>query len=201
MQASMVRALGESVSGGSVVAQETNVKSSLRTRSARALAAGALSVALLTSGAAAAFAADPAAPASSMSADPMMSKSKSADPMMSKSKSADPMSKSPMASPKPTRTHKSTMKPAAASITVRASKTSVKAGQSDTFTGTTKGLKVGSALSLQRFNGTKWVTLKTATVKKDSSYTAAAKLTTKGKQKLRVTNGTTMSPAVTVTVK
>lgn len=175
MQASMVRALGESVSGGSVVAQETNVKSSLRTRSARALAAGALSVALLTSAAAAAFAADPAAPTPTRT------------PSMMKS----PMTKSPMASPKPA---------AMASITIKANHTSVKTGHTVVFSGRATGLKKGTTLDLQRFNGKKWVTVKTTRISDGGPYSGTLKVTGTGKEKFRVVHSKTVSPTVTVTV-
>ncbi|MFF3910773.1 hypothetical protein ACFYZJ_33615 [Streptomyces sp. NPDC001848] len=157
------------------------MKSSLRTRSTRGLAAGALSVALLTSAAATAFAADPVAP----------------DPAASMSTKAP--------SPTATKSSKPTHKPAvtAASITIRANRTEVKSGQSVTFTGQTNGLKAGDRLDLQRFDGKKWVTVKTATVKKGSkaTYTLVIKLTGMGKEMLRVVHGKTMSRTVTITVK
>ncbi|GHK00274.1 hypothetical protein SY2F82_20710 [Streptomyces sp. Y2F8-2] len=186
-----MRALGESVSGGSVEAQETNVKSSLRTRSARALAAGALSAALLASAAATAFAADPVAP------NPVAPNPVAPDPAHSAS------AKLPGLVTKPDQTNR---KPAvtAASITIRANKTDVKSGQSVTLTGQTKGLKAGDRLDLQRYDGRKWTTVKTVTVKRGSSYTYAVvtpKLTGMGKEKLRVVHAKTMSPTVTITVK
>lgn len=187
MEASRVRALGESVSGGSVEAQETNVKSSLRTRSARALAAGALSAALLASAAATAFAAGPVAP-NPVAPDPAHSTSaKLPDRLVTKPDQPN-------------------LKPAvtAASITIRANRTEVKSGQSVTLTGQIKGLKAGDRLDLQRYDGRKWTTVKTVTVKRGSSYTYAVvtpKLTGMGKEKLRVVHAKTMSPTVTITVK
>ncbi|MFF4210824.1 hypothetical protein ACFYZE_15995 [Streptomyces sp. NPDC001796] len=156
------------------------MKSSLRTHSTRVLAAGALSVALLASGAAAAFAADPVAP----------------NPV------AGTSTKSPNLATKPAQPN---LKPAmtATSITIRANRTDVKSGQSVTFTGQAKGLKTGDRLELQRYDGSKWATVKTVTVKRGSSYTyaLATKLTGMGKEKLRVVHAKTMSPTVTVTVK
>ncbi|MFJ8358593.1 hypothetical protein [Streptomyces sp. NPDC093984] len=157
------------------------MKSSLRTRSARALAAGALSAALLTSAAAAAVAADPVAP------DPAQGTS---------TKSPGTLAVKP---------DQPNLKPAvnAASITIRANRTNVKSGQSVTFTGQTKGLKAGERLDLQRYDGRKWATVKTVTVKRGSSYTYAVvtKLTGMGKEKLRVVHAKTVSPTVTITVK
>lgn len=149
----------------------------------RSLAAGVLSLALLSAGTAGAFAAE---------AKPKPSPSMSAKP--SPSKSAKP---SPSKSAKP-----SPSKSTAASITITVNKTSVKAGNTVTFTGRTKGLKVGTLLVLQHQKGTKWTTLKASTtVKKGSSYSLTAKLNTKGTQHLRISAGTVHSPVVTVTVK
>jgi hypothetical protein len=146
------------------------VKSSLRTRSARALAAGALSVALLTSAAAAAFAADPAAPTPTRTPS---------------------MMKSPMASPKPT---------AMASITIKANHTSVKTGHTVVFSGSATGLKKGTTLDLQRFNGKKWVTVKTARISDGGPYSGTLKVTGTGMEKFRVVHDKTVSPTVTVNV-
>ncbi|MEU0964896.1 hypothetical protein ABZ357_05425 [Streptomyces sp. NPDC005917] len=67
------------------------------------------------------------------------------------------------------------------SITIKASKTSVKAGETVTFTGRTKGLKIGTQLVLQHQNGGKWIPLKvSAKVKNGSAYSLTAKLNTKG---------------------
>ncbi|MFC3576974.1 hypothetical protein ACFOZ0_27590 [Streptomyces yaanensis] len=152
------------------------MKSSLRTRSTRALTAGALSVALLTGGTAAAFA------AASPSPSPKMSRGSMTRPEAPKQQAAPP-------------------KRTTTSIMVKVDKPSVKPGQSVVFTEHTKGLAVGSTLRLQRLNGTKWVTVKTTTVKKGGVYTFNVKLTNKGTQKFRVSRGTTVSPNVTVTVK
>ncbi|MFJ9904083.1 hypothetical protein ACIRVK_14475 [Streptomyces sp. NPDC101152] len=149
----------------------------------RSLAAGVLSLALLSAGTAGAFASEAKPkPSASMSAKP--SPSKSAKPSPSKS-----------AKPSPS-------KSTAASITITVNKTSVKAGNTVTFTGRTKGLKVGTLLVLQHQKGTKWTTLKASTtVKKGSSYSLTAKLNTKGTEHLRISAGTVHSPVVTVTVK
>jgi hypothetical protein len=148
-----------------------NVKSSLRTRSSRALAVGAISVALLTSGVATAFAVNPVAP--------------NASPSASMTKKQD----TPNAA-------------VAAAIDVRADRTEVKHGQVVTFTGSTKGLPVGSTVMLQRHNGTAWVNLPDHTlVKKGDTYVLIAKLDTTGKQMYRVSDGKAVSEAVTITVQ
>ncbi|MEW1641869.1 MULTISPECIES: hypothetical protein [unclassified Streptomyces] len=124
----------------------------LRGRGTRTLAAGALSLALLSAGTASAFA----------------------------------------ASPSPS---------AMGSITVKADRSTVKAGDKVTFTGRTKGLKVGTKLVLQHEKSGKWNALNASTVVKNgSSYSLTAKLNTKGKEQLRIAAGTTYSPTVTVKV-
>jgi len=136
------------------------MRSALHSRTAHALVAGAMSVALLSGGAAGAFAA------------------------------------TPMPKPKP-----SPSPMAAASITVKADKTSVKQGDEVTFTGRTKGLKVGAKLTLQHEKDGKWTTLKASTtVKNGSSYSLKGKLNTKGSEKLRIASGKVYSPTVTVKV-
>ncbi|GAA2773943.1 hypothetical protein GCM10010521_60230 [Streptomyces rameus] len=93
-----------------------------------------------------------------------------------------------------------------ASISVKADKTSVKAGDKVVFTGRTKGLKIGNPLVLQHEKSGKWTSLKaTAKVKKGSSYALTAKLNTKGTEHLRIasvnSSGKVYSPTVTVKVK
>ncbi len=128
----------------------------LRGRGTRTIAAGALSLALLSAGTASAFAA----------------------------------SSSPKASPS-----------AMGSITVKADKSTVKVGDKVTFTGRTKGLKVGTKLVLQHEKAGKWNALNgSTTVKNGSSYSLTAKLNTKGQEHLRIAAGTTYSPTVTVKV-
>lgn len=128
----------------------------LRGRGTRTIAAGALSLALLSAGTASAFAASP----------------------------------SPKASPS-----------AMGSITVKADKSTVKVGDKVTFTGRTKGLKVGTKLVLQHEKAGKWNALNgSTTVKNGSSYSLTAKLNTKGQEHLRIAAGTTYSPTVTVKV-
>ncbi|ANP54902.1 hypothetical protein J2Z21_001432 [Streptomyces griseochromogenes] len=92
-----------------------------------------------------------------------------------------------------------------ASISVMASKTSVTAGDTVTFTGLTKGLKVGSPLVLQHEKSGTWIPMKaTAKVKNGSLYALSAQLNTKGTEKLRVASATmsgkVYSPTVTVKV-
>lgn len=126
----------------------------LRGRGTRTIAAGALSLALLSAGTASAFAASPSPNASAMG-----------------------------------------------SITVKADKSTVKAGDKVTFSGRTKGLKVGTKLVLQHEKSGKWNALNGSTaVKNGSSYSLTAKLNTKGQEHLRIAAGTTYSPTVTVKV-
>ncbi|MEW1830283.1 hypothetical protein [Streptomyces sp. NPDC088196] len=87
------------------------------------------------------------------------------------------------------------------SITVKADKSTVKAGDKVTFSGRTKGLKVGTKLVLQHEKSGKWNALNGSTaVKNGSSYSLTAKLNTKGQEHLRIAAGTTYSPTVTVKV-
>jgi hypothetical protein len=133
----------------------------------RALAAGALSLALLSAGTAGAFAAE-------------------AKPT--------PAPSSPRPKPSPSMS-------AMGSITIRASKTSVKAGDKVTFTGRTQGLRIGTPLVLQHQNHGKWIPLKASVkVKNGSAYSLTAKINTKGTEQLRIAAGKTHSPTVTVKV-
>ncbi|MFG2616747.1 hypothetical protein ACGFXC_03925 [Streptomyces sp. NPDC048507] len=104
------------------------------------------------------------------------------------------------ATPKPSATPSASP---AGQITVKADKSEVKAGDEVTFTGRTKGLKVGSKLVLQHNNKGKWTTLQSnTTVKNGSSYSLKGKLNTKGKEQLRVMgDDDTISPTVVVNVK
>ncbi|MFD7018793.1 hypothetical protein [Streptomyces sp. NPDC059161] len=138
------------------------MKATLRSRCVRTFAAGALSAALLTAGAAGTFA-------------------------------------SAATSPKPSPSV-SVSKPSA-SITVKATPTTVNAGGKVVFAGRTKGLPIGSTLVLQHKKGSNWTTLQASTlVKKGSAYTLNAKLNDKGKQELRIKYDGVYSPTVTVTV-
>ncbi|MFC5201699.1 hypothetical protein [Streptomyces kaempferi] len=144
--------------------------STLRSHTARALAAGALSAALLSAGTAGAFAADGQTAVS----NPRL-------PRADTTKAA-PSDKG--------------------SITIKADKTQVKAGESVTFTGRSKGLKIHTKVTLQHKKDGKWNSLKASTtVKNGSGYTLNAKLNTKGKEQLRVMADKTASPTVTVTMK
>lgn len=235
------------------------MKSSLRTRSARATAAGALSVALLTSGAAGAVAATypspsgskPVSPAPNLSTAPSAQTMSSGMPMTSdvpktassapampkasrssapvRPKAAKTASSMPTAKPKKTlpampmpngsmtaapsamppmksqgkgSPNENVVKATADSISITPNRTTIKAGDTVTFTGRTKGLRIGSTVVLERYNGKNWVALKATTVvKKGSSYSLHTTLTTKGATKLRVTVGKTVSAPVTVTVQ
>ncbi|MGW3203570.1 hypothetical protein [Streptomyces sp. NPDC001135] len=100
---------------------------------------------------------------------------------------------------------KPVVSPAKATITITADKTSVKAGDSVTFSGNTTGLKVGSPLVLQHEKSGKWIPMKATTkVKSGSSYSLTTTLNTPGTEKVRVSSatmsGTVHSPTVSVTV-
>ncbi|TJZ95838.1 hypothetical protein [Actinacidiphila oryziradicis] len=90
---------------------------------------------------------------------------------------------------------------AKASITVKANTMSVKPGQTVTLTGKTKGIAAGSKLTVQQMDKGKWTTLHASTtVNHDSSYRVRVNLIKKGTEMLRVTDGKTVSPTVTITV-
>lgn len=162
------------------------MKSSLRTRSSRAFAVGAVSVALAASGATAAFAVDPVVPNTNSTAN------SSANPNSNSTTGTSSDTGSLVTDPG---------KALAAAIVIRADRTQVKSGQVVTFSGTTRGLKIGSTVVLQHHNGTKWVNMPEHTlVKQGSTYILAFKPTFKGKQLYRVSVGRTMSLPVTITV-
>ncbi|KUN43770.1 hypothetical protein [Streptomyces olivochromogenes] len=158
------------------------MNSTLRSRCAKAIGAGALSVALLSAGTAGAFAASPSA--ASPRPKPIMTGS------------AKPTGTS---TAKPT---KSGSPMANGSITARVSKVQVKPGQSVTFTGRAKGVKVGTKVVLLHMHNGKWTPLKSSTVLKNgSSYSLVTKFNNKGKEQLRVMADKIVSPTVVVTVK
>ncbi|MFJ8494569.1 hypothetical protein ACIRBZ_40470 [Streptomyces sp. NPDC094038] len=142
----------------------------------RALAAGALSVALLSAGSTGAFASG-------------------AKPTPSPTMTGMPHTSSkPEPKPSPT---------TAGSISVKANKTSVKPGEPVTFTGRTSGLKVGWPLVLQHQKDGKWIPLKAnAKVRNGSSYSLTGKLNNPGTEHLRVAavGKKVYSPTVTVNV-
>ncbi|MFI9649334.1 hypothetical protein ACIHAA_23930 [Streptomyces sp. NPDC052040] len=91
---------------------------------------------------------------------------------------------------------------AKASITAKPSVSSVSAWQLFRVTGTTTGLKAGSKVTLQQKQHGKWVTLPaSAPVSRTGSYSLGVKLGLKGKNDLRIVNGTTASPVFNVTVR
>ncbi|QIY98673.1 hypothetical protein HEP87_37795 [Streptomyces sp. S1D4-11] len=166
------------------------MNSTLRSRCAKAIGAGALSVTLLSAGTAGAFAASPSA----ASPSPRPSMTGSAKPHITGT--AKPTR---TGMPMPTRTG---MGMANGSITARVSKAQVKAGQSVTLTGRAKGVKVGTKVVLLHMHNGKWTALKSSTVLKNgSSYSLITKFNNKGKEQLRVMAGKIVSPTVLVTVK
>ncbi|MER5661169.1 hypothetical protein [Streptomyces mirabilis] len=163
------------------------MNSTLRSRCAKAIGAGALSVALLSAGTAGAFAASPSA------ASPRPK------PITAKPTGTETAKPTRTSTAKPTRTGTPM---ANGSITARVSKAQVKAGQSVTFTGRAKGVKVGTKVVLLRMHNGKWTALKSSTVLKNgSSYSLVTKFNNKGTEQLRVMAGKVVSPTVVVTVK
>ncbi|MEV7127552.1 hypothetical protein [Streptomyces sp. NPDC093260] len=103
------------------------------------------------------------------------------------------------AAPTPSPTH--TTHTMTKSISVKASHSSVKAGQSVTLTGRTAHLAAGTKLTVQHLRNGKWTTLRATTVvKKGDTYTVTTKLAAKGTEHLRVVSGPTHSRTVTVHV-
>jgi hypothetical protein len=90
----------------------------------------------------------------------------------------------------------------ASSISISASATRARVGDSITFSGSTTGLSKGSTVTLQEQNAHgKWVSLDASTtVDRHSSYSVSDTLGM-GKQTLRVVDGDTTSSSVTVVVK
>ncbi|MFF8027756.1 hypothetical protein ACFZDJ_42980 [Streptomyces sp. NPDC007896] len=174
------------------------MNSTLRSRCAKAIGAGALSVTLLSAGTAGAFAASPSA----ASPSPRPTMTGSAKPHITgtakPTKTGMPKpTKTGM--PKPTRTG---MGMANGSITAKVSKAQVHPGQSVTLTGRAKGVKVGTKVVLLHMRNGKWTALKSSTVLKNgSSYSLITKLNNKGTEQLRVMAGKIVSPTVLVTVK
>ncbi|WP_055495976.1 hypothetical protein [Streptomyces sp. TP-A0356] len=145
-----------------------------RSHHTRALAAGALSAALLSTGTAGAVAAT-GTPAPKPT-----------------------MTRTGMPSTKPSQTPT-----AMGSITVSANRKAVKVGNTVVFTGRVKGIKAGSTLLLQHRHSGKWTTLKTtAVVNKNGTYTIKRTFTKKGTEQVRVAtkSGTFHSSPLTVQV-
>ncbi|GAA5614056.1 hypothetical protein CP981_21485 [Streptomyces platensis] len=92
--------------------------------------------------------------------------------------------------------------PAAASLTAKASATTVKAWEQFRVTGVAKGIKAGTKLTVQQKQGTKWVSLPAQTsVNSSGAYAVRVKLGLKGVNQLRMATGSTVSPVVSVTVR
>ncbi|GAA1897910.1 hypothetical protein [Streptantibioticus ferralitis] len=89
-----------------------------------------------------------------------------------------------------------------ASITAKPSVSSVRAWQLFRVTGKTTGLKAGSNVTLQQKQHGKWVTLPaSAPISRSGSYSLGVKLGLKGKNDLRIVNGSTASAVFNVTVR
>ncbi|BCK69577.1 hypothetical protein Srufu_035300 [Streptomyces libani subsp. rufus] len=92
--------------------------------------------------------------------------------------------------------------PAAASLTAKASATTVKAWEQFRITGVAKGIKAGTKLTVQQKQGTKWVSLPAQTpVNSSGAYAVRVKLGLKGVNQLRMATGSTVSPVLSVTVR
>ncbi|MFC9879275.1 hypothetical protein GTW98_30555 [Streptomyces sp. SID8375] len=92
--------------------------------------------------------------------------------------------------------------PAAATLTAKASATTVKAWEQFRITGVAKGIKAGTKLTVQQKQGAKWVSLPAQTpVNSSGAYSVRVKLGIKGVNQLRMATGSTVSPVVTVTVR
>ncbi|WP_438486789.1 hypothetical protein [Streptomyces sp. S186] len=92
--------------------------------------------------------------------------------------------------------------PAKATLTAKASVTTVKAWQEFRITGATKGLKPGAKVTVQQKQGKKWVSLPAqAPVNAKGSYAIRVKLGIKGVNELRIASGGAVSPVVKVTVR
>ncbi|MEU8585771.1 hypothetical protein AB0C59_01975 [Streptomyces sp. NPDC048664] len=89
-----------------------------------------------------------------------------------------------------------------ATITAAPSVSSVRAWQLFRVTGKTTGLTAGSKVTLQQKQHGAWVTLPASTpVARGGSYSLGVKLGLKGKNDLRIVNGSTASPVFNVTVR
>ncbi|MFJ8489925.1 hypothetical protein ACIRBZ_16390 [Streptomyces sp. NPDC094038] len=95
-----------------------------------------------------------------------------------------------------------TTAPQPASITVKASPTTVKAGQTVRFAGHTSGIRPGASVMLQMDKSGKWIPVHVnSKVKKGDTYAFATRVHMKGTQEFRVASGQTHSPTVNVTVR
>ena len=92
--------------------------------------------------------------------------------------------------------------PVKASITAKPSVSSVRAWQLFRVMGKTTGIKAGGKVTLQQRQHGTWVSLPaSAPVLRNGSYSLGVKLGLKGKNDLRIVNGSTASPVFTVTVR
>lgn len=92
--------------------------------------------------------------------------------------------------------------PVAAALTAKASVTTVNAWQEFRISGTAKGIKAGTKVTVQQKQGTKWVSLPAQTpVNASGTYSVRVKLGIKGVNQLRMAAGSTVSPVVKVTVR
>ncbi|KIZ19684.1 hypothetical protein [Streptomyces natalensis] len=92
--------------------------------------------------------------------------------------------------------------PVTAELTAKASATTVHAWQEFRISGTAKGIKAGSKVTVQQKQGAKWVVLPAqAPVNASGTYSVRVKLGLKGVNQLRIGAGSAISPVVSVTVR
>ncbi|MEU7591740.1 hypothetical protein AB0B79_01625 [Streptomyces sp. NPDC039022] len=92
--------------------------------------------------------------------------------------------------------------PQKATLTAKASTTSVKAWQEFRISGTSTGIKAGTKVTVQQKQGAKWVSLPASvTTNKTGAYSLRVKLGIKGVNQLRIAGGGVISPVITVTVR
>ncbi|MCQ4040685.1 hypothetical protein ACFOSC_22265 [Streptantibioticus rubrisoli] len=92
--------------------------------------------------------------------------------------------------------------PAKSSITFRVRPSSLRSGQRITAAGQGTGLAIGSRVQLQRRIGSRWSSLPASTaLRRGGVYSLTTPLSIRGRQILRVLDGTTASSPVTVTVR
>ncbi len=90
----------------------------------------------------------------------------------------------------------------APALTAKASATTVNAWQEFRISGTAKGIKPGTNVTVQQKQGTKWVSLPARTpVNASGTYSVRVKLGIKGVNQLRMGAGSIVSPVVKVTVR
>ncbi|MGZ0231716.1 hypothetical protein [Streptomyces sp. CPS1] len=166
-------------------------------RYGRALGTGALTVALLTGGTAAAF----AAPTPTPSPTPTGTATTTPSPMRTGTAPTPTRTERPRLNrtetPRPTRTV------TRGSITVSTREATVRRGRAVAFTGRVRDVRAGTTLVLQRRVDGRWSTLRTtALVNRNGTFTIRRTFTARGTETVRVVtrDGRVQSAAITVRV-